>query len=291
MSIINFGRIFPKILENIITLRSYLWIFVKWLFRNKTLWSGLIPTIVLALIAYYGLKQTNNQLKLLQEQVSYQRQPVVIVYSRPVNNSLDIRLHIANVGNDTIDKVNFRLGLFLVNDTAIYSYGQFTTPMVFLGIREYRTPRQRIWPMLTLAPNDEIDLTDRMSILFYQPFSDWRLPTPYPDSSEIMSELSTVSQIFGGEYVLFIEYSYRRKSDFVQYTDTAYYHYDPYPYAIQQDLKQQIGGYKVIDRLKTYMRDGPELIINIYSDKYEVDKLCFGTRPTTIMTIPRKRGQ
>ncbi|MFH1335285.1 MAG: hypothetical protein ABII96_02115, partial [Candidatus Zixiibacteriota bacterium] len=54
-----------------------------------------------------------------------------------------------------------------------------------------------------------------------------------------------------------------------------------------EDLRSRIGGEKVIDRLRAYLHDGPELAIDIKEKSYLVYRIAFGTK-TTIRIIPRK---
>ncbi len=107
------------------------------------------------------------------------------------------------------------------------------------------------------------------------------------DGKEVRSQLFATKEAFGGEYVLFAEYSYRRKSDFVKQTDTTYFYYDA-TFRFYEEVRLQIGAGHVIDRLKKYLHDGPELSINVKRDRYEVYRHVFGACPTTVRTVPRK---
>jgi hypothetical protein len=56
-----------------------------------------------------------------------------------------------------------------------------------------------------------------------------------------------------------------------------------------EDLRFQIGGVKLIERMKGYLREGPQLSVNIREDSYEIFRHAFGSHPTAVKTIPRKR--
>jgi hypothetical protein len=264
-------------------LASAVWTFVKWLFGNKTHWSGLIPTALLAIAAFWALQKTSDQLEVLQEQITYVREPVMVVYSHPVDNWHDLVLHVANVGNDTVKNVRVRIGLFLVTDSQIYSYGQFFNPSAYLDITGERTPRQRLWPLLTLGPNEEVDIWNRVQYCLLQPFIGF-----VPEEDDPEAEVRAVARLFEGEYVLFVECSYRRRTDFVQYADTTYLHYSLYPLPIHEDLRLEIGGHRVIARLKKYLAEGPQLSINIKEDEYLIFKHGFGRSASTVSRVPRK---
>jgi hypothetical protein len=259
------------------------WLGIKWVFSNPTLWSGLIPTVLLALGAYFGLYQANRQLTLLHEQISYLRQPVLNTFLREKKDG-HLGLSLANIGNDTLENVRVRMGLFLLNDKEICTYGEMEQLPSYWGFIPPRPPKENTWPRLSLAPNDEFDLTDRINHLtwlnvFYN---------PREGTNEAADELFSVRELFKADYVLFIEYAYRRKSDFVQYSDTAYFHYDPV-LGMHTDLKLGIGGLRLIERLKSYMQSGPELMIKIRDDKYEIQMRTFGSYPDIIKAIPRKK--
>jgi len=259
------------------------WSGIKWFFRNPTFWSGLIPTVLLALGAYYGLYQANRQLTLLHEQISYLRQPVLNIFLREKKDG-HFGLSLANIGNDTLENVRVRMGLFLLNDKEIYTYGEMEHLPSYWGFIPPRPPKENTWPRLTLVPNDEFDLTDRInSLTWFQVFYN-----PKEGEKEATHELFSVKELFKSDYVLFIEYTYRRKSDFVQYSDTAYFHYDPVV-GMHTDLKLEIGGLRLIERLKSYMQSGPEIFLKIRDDRYEIFRNTFGSYPEIIKIIPRKK--
>jgi len=261
---------------------------VRWLFGNKTLWSGLIPTALLAIAAFWALQKTGHQLRLLQEQISYVRQPVLQVYSRPTDiadwRNTKMRLHVGNVGNETVENVMARVALLLVNEREIYSWGQFKHPEAYF-MDTLRGPKERLWPRGALAPNEERDIQDWVYHAFLGAF----LTIPSGEE-EVNRELGTVADLLEAQYVLFVECAYRRRSDLTEYADSTFLDFSRrFMRSPLEDLKFQIGGVKLIERLKAYLREGPQLSINIKKDRYEIYRHAFGSYSTTVRTIPRKR--
>lgn len=253
----------------------------------RSLLSGLIPSLLLIVFLWSELKQTREQIDILQEQISYARKPVLLFNKtlafQRVDGDFDYKLSIANVGNETAENVLVRFHLFLVTDDKVYSYGQYEKPEGHWADTT-RTPRRKLWPRLTLEPNSEEkrihkNLIHACRTAFLEPEAE----------DDFREELSTIQDIFKGEYVLFAEYSYRRQSDFVLCADTAYYHLAPYSGPFE-DLRNEIGGPRIIERVKTYLQDGPENFIAIMRDHYTVYELTYGRfmlNVTKTRTFPR----
>lgn len=282
-------NIFKGLISIISKFYSFLWSILS----NREYWSGLFPTLILALAAWYGLSQTRSQLKLLQEQITYVRQPMLF-FSPRMKDSRSTGLYIANIGNDTVQNVNIRLGLFLVTETEIYSYGELQWPAGILQFDSPRPPRESLWPLLSLAPNEERDLTHRLELLYMGNLYMMPILVNHSQNKEkaidsiIINDMFTIKDSLKGDYVLFAEYFCRRKTDFVGYAETTYFRYYPYP-SFLTNLNLEIGGFKIINRLKTYMQNGPELSIKIWRDAYEVYKNNIGYPSTTLIKkISRK---
>ncbi len=260
---------------------------VRWIWqrlKSENLWSGIFPTLILTLFALIALRQTTEQIKILREEIRYQREPVLIVYSYPSKQPpfpiKESGLYLANIGNDTAKNVNLRLGLFLINEKTIYSYGQFQNPSRWI-IDSTRGPRGLLMSRLQLKPDTAVDLMPRIEMLLFQPFLDVH------EKDDPLEELFAIQNLFKGEYVLFAEYSFKRSSDFAQKVDTSYFRFS-YHQGPHSNLKEEVGGLKVIERLRKYMENGPQLSINIFRDRYEVYKHTFGAFPPTVLRLPRK---
>jgi hypothetical protein len=269
-------------------LGSGIWAFSKRLYRNKTLWSGLIPTALLAIVAFWALQKTGDQLRLLQEQISYVRQPVLHVYSRPIDTgdwrNTKMRLYVGNVGNETVENVMVRVWLFLVNERDIYSWGQFKYLKAY-STDTLRGPKERLWPHGALAPNEERDIQDWVYHALLRAF----LTIPSGEQ-EVNRELGTVADLLAAQFVLFVECVYRRRTDRREYADTTFLDFSLwFTHMPPEDLRFQIGGVKLIERMKGYLREGPQLSVNIREDSYEIFRHAFGSHPTAVKTIPRKR--
>lgn len=257
---------------------------IWWLFGKKEHWSGIIPAILLILFGFLGYKETKKQLKILQEQISYQRTPVVYIHSDPDDNPYKLRhLYLANAGKDTIVDVSIRTFLFLVTNDEIYSYGHpynvFRTDPD-QGLR----PKDRISNEV-LAPNEKYDFTKELKFWLWKTY-----PSAAEQENELIEETEVVKELFEGEYVFFIEYSYRRVTDLLKYTDTTYLYYPTLKFVgVYEDLKLEIGGSKVINRLEAYMSEGPLLSINIEPDKYVIYKFPSGFLGMRVVKeIPRR---
>lgn len=279
-----FKVIMSRVLAEIERRTLKFWRSLRCLCRKKGLWAGFFPTALLALLALWGLRHTSEQLKLLREQIAYTRRPVLLVYSRAVRgfDYTKTRLYVGNVGIETVENVRVRVALFLVTEDTIYSYGQFYFPKAHYTDTT-RNPKEDIWPRRTLASNEEMDIQGWVYgsiVVAYE-----TLP---PGEEEMRRELGIVADLFNGDYALFVECSYRRKSDFIQCADTSFMDYPFFGMPPPEDLRSRIGGEKVIDRLRAYLHDGPELSIDITEKSYLVYRIAFGTRPTTIRIIPRK---
>ncbi len=275
------------ILSNLIALTSKFLSCIWSIITNKKYWSGLFPTLLLAVVAYLGFHQTKSQLKLLQEQITYVRQPRLFISPR-LKDDDSTGLFIANIGNDTVQNVNVRLGLFLVTETEIYSYGELLWPMgVNLAkFNSPKPPRESLWPLLSLAPNQEEDLTGKLDVL--GSLDVYRMRPP-KNHSQVLDDMSAIRDSLKADYVLFVEYFCRRKTDFVGYAETTYFRYYPYHRGLM-NLNLEIGGSKTINRLRSYMQNGPELSVYITRDAYEIyrNPSTTLTPSTLIKRIPRK---
>jgi len=87
------------------------------------------------------------------------------------------------------------------------------------------------------------------------------------NDKEINNDFFSIAEQFKGRYVLFAEYSYRLSSNYKLETDTSFYWYSliqgPY-----DEVISNAGGPKIIERVKAYLRDGPEIRLSIDKDRY-----------------------
>ncbi len=280
-------KILARIKDNFIRLsRAFIRIpmlLIQWTWKQmkkESVWAGLIPTILLAIFAGLGLYHTNQQVALLREQLSYTREPIIMFYTEPVGLHSK-RVWLFNVGNDTAENINVRFGLFLVNENQIFTYGQLQNVHAYFT-DSTRSPKAKLFSRLSIPPNGKFEITERIHPLFLTPIQ--FNPVGNFDST-IEAESFRVKDLLKGEYVLFAECSYRRKSDFVQKVDTSFFwffHTGP-----EEDLKMMVSGIKVIDRLRDYLK-GPQLIIQIFSDRYMIFKSGFGVETKIVRLIPRK---
>jgi len=254
----------------------------------RDLWSGLIPTVALGLLAFYGLRQTNQQLTFMSEEISYIRQPVLFLEARPDFARIDSdgpqgRLFLSNVGNEPAENVNLRLQLLLATDSQVYSYGQHQ------DVRSYftdstRTAKEMIWPRLILPPDSQIEITDK---LYHELLTAYHTK-PVSGKKELRGDLITMLNSFGGDYVLFAECSYRRPVDFETAADTGWFLYDPI-WGVTEPLVQKVGGPGIIERAKKYLQHGPQFSINIQSDHYEIYQHKSSRMANTIKMISRPK--
>lgn len=258
---------------------------------QKSLWSGLIPSLLLGAAAFYGLSQTNKQLALLQEQLSYSREPVIFVESRPrfsvaamADSSFLSRLsglYISNVGNETAENVGIRFYLFMVTDSAVFSYGNQSQLVRGYFSDTTRSPRAMIWPRLSLLPNqNEEELTPRYLLKLFDPYRF------LPRGEDPVRELLLVGKSLSADCVLGVEYSYRRRSDLVARSDTVFFEFDPILGRLD-NLATRIGGNRYADRIRKYMENGPEVAIAIYPDRYVLTRDDAGGHHTIVAIFPR----
>ncbi|MCI0406383.1 MAG: hypothetical protein L0Y74_09160 [candidate division Zixibacteria bacterium] len=279
-----FGRIVNYIGKSIRLILRGLPLIMWWPWKQikrESLWSGLFPTILLAIFAGLGLYHTNQQVGLLREQLSYTREPIMLFYTEPVGFH-SRRVWLFNVGNDTAENINVRFGLFLVNENQIFSYSQLQNVQAYFT-DSTRPPKAKLFSQLSIPPNGKFEISERIHPLFLPPIQF----NPVGDfDSTVEAELFRVKDLLKGEFVLFAECSYRRKSDFVKRVDTSFFWFFPRT-GPEEDLKMMVSGIKVIDRLKDYLK-GPQLIIQIFSDRYIIFKSEFGVEPKIIRSVPRK---
>jgi len=248
---------------------SYFWRLIEWATKRWEFWFAFIPNALLVIFVVVGLDRTNKQLDLLREQMTTVRKPVIRVYSEPSSAPLNrYKLIVSNVGNDTAMTFLARFGLFLINDSEVYSFNQFDDVKVKWG-DSTRSSRQNIWPRLHVAPGSEFS-PDTFG--FYYPifFSPYRFD--YHDlnlDSLITWDVYNLQLKLGGKFVLFIECNYRKPYDFSQMADSFYFFYEPF-LGPRDEAKLSIGGTRIIDRIKEYMQKGPERIIMIRRERYEI---------------------
>ncbi len=283
-------RLFQSLLEGVTISTTYLasriLALISWILGNKTLWSGLIPTALLAIVAYWALQRTGDQIEILREQISYVREPVLVVYLRaldgpyhPMNPPM---LYLANIGSDTVENVDVRVRLLLMNETAIYSFGPLSDERITLVGRVQWTPKERQLPRLTLAPNEEKVL---WSEIYMSLLPSYRIPAPKGDS--FMYDLRSLEKQLEGQCVLFVQCLYRRKTDFAPCAETTWLYYDT-GFGLHKKLKSIIGGPKVIRRATDYLRDGPEMSIVIQESEYVVWRSSLGATPIMVKRLPRQ---
>ena len=228
----------------------------------KSLMSGLIPTLILMLFVVCELKQTKEQVELFREQMSYQREPVIMIYPSLVGRAF--KLFIANVGNEGAENLRVNAFFFLVTPNQIYSWGQYEQIMAYMEGSE-RTPKQEIWPRGSLKPNEKFELKWHVEYALLKPFL-----VKFEENEEV-NEMYKMRELMQGRFVLFIEYYFRKQSDFTPHADTAYLFYETGPVFERRytDLRTEIGGDKIIRRLNRYLMEGPQLSIYIKKTKYE----------------------
>lgn len=294
LRVFNFKII--KIFKGLISIISRFCSFLWFILSNREYWSGLFPTLILLLAAWYGLYQTKSQLKLLQEQITYVRQPVLLIVPR-IETPIDplhlplCKLYIANVGNDTVKNVSVRLGLFLVTETEVYSYGDLLWPEIWRGFSDKLRARETLFPMFTLSPNDNYDLKDIIGALHIYPLIELialaKEKKREMTDNEVTKEMLIIQDSLNGDYVLFADCSWRRKTDFAKHADTSYFRYYP-RVGDYENVRLEIGGYEIIERIKSYMQHGPKLSIVVNPDFYEIheDRMGFQS-PIIKKKIPR----
>ena len=247
--------------------------------KNHSLYSGLIPTTLLIVFILIGISQTTTQISLLNEQLRVSIKQISLL-SEQLRVSLPPVLHIhtklsrgitekfsvsiSNLGKDTTDNVNIQMDLLLVNERDIYSYGQHRVRQAYYG-GTTRTPREKIWPRLTLKPNDEHDLSPRIPLLLIMAY---QFP---PKKDNRYKDLIAIQQRLKGIYVVAIYYSFRRRYDLLEASDTTFIVLSPI-LGIMGSLQSEIGGVGTIKRIKHYLQDGPERSINITKDSYIIYK-------------------
>lgn len=259
----------------------------------KTLFSGFVPAIILAMVGYITIRRTTEQLGILHEQISYMREPVIHVEARPIPGvwhppgkpepeeyPFMNSLYLSNVGNDTLENVSVNLSVYLVTNEKVYSYGQKENLEAFFTDTT-RTPRQRIWPRLVLFPDsNEIDLSSRLILLCLRPHLDgW-------ERVDIRQDVYHTRKVLDGDFVLMAECYFRRKSDFVQYADTFYFAFDGL-YGPDKDLTTLVGGPGIVDRITAYLHSGPEVSINFRENRYEIYTHKLGPLPASVDRLPR----
>ncbi len=278
-----FQNLFSQLLIRMFTpiYKFFRSLFMSNFFRG--LCAGLIPTCLLIYFVVEGLNQTQDQLGILREQLSYSREPILWLREELDQGSgvVSQTLKIGNVGNETAENVNIRMFLFLLTADHVYSYGQHENTRSYFTDTT-RTTRGMIWPRLRLEPNDDVSLSSWLTRLKVRPFH------TIPEAEDFRSELINIQNILKGIYIVFVEYSCRRKSDLSLRTDTAYFRLYPI-WERYSNLDQEIGGPKMIRRIKDYLHNGPQLSINILADRYEIYQHEIGDFPPTILTIPRER--
>jgi hypothetical protein len=261
----------------------------------KSLLSGSIPGIFLAIAAYWALSGTGKQIdlvrdqvELLKEQVSYARNPIIRVYTDPPRQGSDDarhkwRLYISNVGSDTATNVSVNLGLFIVSDSSIYTFNREDSRTGFTDT--LRNAKERIWPRLTLAPGDESDfINERFSSLLTPTLINYNPLTYFQNRNK---ELYGLKNLLKGIYVLMVKYSYRRKSDLSFFADTVFFEYT-ITHGFTDNLKDDIGGPKTIDRLINYTSNGPNHGITIERDGYQITTDCIDPHDTKAIYLKKK---
>ena len=247
---------------------------MKWIFEKgkavlskENLWSGLFPAVIGIIAVLIGLKITTEQLILQQEELNMLREPIVMIESRlgtldTGESRFSYGISVVNIGNATAKNIDIHFRMFLVSDSNVYSYG--FDPNIRAHFSDTtRTPRESLWPALSLEPDSRRDLRELIKRLLRYPFSyDLR-------SENSIAELVKVSNIFKGEFVLSAEYSYRRESDYLLFVDTVYFYFDRF-FGPDSRLNRITGGTKIIDRIKDYIINGPEQAIIISKDAYEI---------------------
>lgn len=258
---------------------SGLWKVVK----SPDHWSGLFPTVLLCIVAYFALQKTNDQIKLTSEQMGYLRQPILFFEAQPTREAPLYQLFLSNVGNESAENVTLRSFLLLVTDSQIFSYGQYQEHRAYFADTT-RTAKEMIWPRLTLHPDSRMEVTTRViSEIFLAPYQ----AIPRGGDSILKKDFLTIRDSLGGGYVLFVESIYRRPIDLKRAADTSWFSFDPTFGPSMGPLEQQVGGPGIIERCKSYLEHGPQLSINIVDNAYVIYRHTASLIPKTVREIPR----
>ena len=232
----------------------------------RGLFSGLIPALIAIIFICKGLDQTTDQIKILQEQISYERKPVLVVSSVPnFGGKTDVtpKLIVSNVGNEPAENVRMKFHLMLVSDTSVLSVGQRRHPRSYFGDTT-RSPREMLWPRLTIYPDSqEIDMGHW---IYYEVIDAYR---DLPDSLDPRQELVDLRRKLGGVYILYVESSYRKQSDLILFADTLFFRFDPISTWLTP-LPDEIGGPAIQERVKSYLFNGPQVCIYLHRDRWEI---------------------
>lgn len=222
--------------------------------------SGLVPTIILLFFVC-------AELNVLKEELSYSREPIIVLDTEPRTGSPWLfRLLIANIGNETAENVSIQLTPFVATSEKIYSYGQHQLYKGDISGKQLG-PREKMWPRQKLQPNEEVELMNWRSLIFLNAYIRDILPL---DNDSIMNQdLYKILGLIQGQLILMGEVTYRRQSDYKFFVDTVFYSYMPV-LEIFEDLNKKIGGRFLSDRIKKYLRNGPQLSINIMKNEYVI---------------------
>jgi len=256
--------------------------------KTRDLWSGLFPTVLLGVAAFFALQQTNRQIAIMSEQMRYIRQPILVFEARPNHYPPDQitwnRLFLSNVGNESAENVFLRMFLLLVTDSEVFSYGQYGEHRAYFTDTT-RTAKEMLWPRLILHPDSQMqvsasEITDN-------------LLTPYhtiPSGDSIVrKDFLTIRDSLGGRYILFVESSYRRPIDRKMAADTSWFSFDLIYGPSDEPLEHQVGGPGIIQRCKSYLNYGPQLSINIEDKTYVIYCHTASAIPKTVRTILRSQ--
>ena len=232
-----------------------------WVFIGNT-----VITIVIFTIGYFW--QVKPQIDVAQKNLLLLTPSEVNVINR---SSIDLERHrhdllVANLGTDTVTNVQLRIGLFLVTDSGIYTCRGLVDEGEAVFADAERTARERIWPRLTLPPDSQIDFNDRVYSTATRLYTGVNTVIPSGED-ETNHDLFAISRAFGGQYVMPVELSYRRTTDFVFHCDTSYFWYSNLM-GPHQEVSRSVGGVGVIGRLTDYLAYGPELRITVKESEY-----------------------
>ncbi len=240
-------------------------------FKSKFL-HGMLTGLLPSMFAIIAVCQTNEQLDYLREQISYTRKPAILFHLQPnPTSTFKTVLLIGNIGNEAAETVHVKGRMFLVTHETVYSYGQSGFGKSCF-VDTSRTPRGIIWPRLSLGPNEKIDFTRRLSDLLLSPFhccfddSNW--------SEQVLYAPIEITNQLDGLLVTFLECSYRRKSDYSLFADSIFLVY--HARESYTDVREEIGGVNIANRIVNYIMNGPELSINIERDHFVVYEHVFG---------------
>lgn len=227
-----------------------------------------IITIILFIIAYFW--QVKPQIDLAMEGLELTRPTKIIVRVEPDRKlKLSSRIIVSNIGTAKVENVTVNMGLFLYSKNIISTIYSLADNHYPYSSDANRTPREKLFPRLLLDPNSDYDITDKFNRLFYQLY--WKLISTNKiqiNENLIIHDLNALRLTMNCKYLLLIDLSYKRNSDYTSISDTLYFWYDSQSGLISEVLTE-VGGKKAINQILQYIENGPENILIFTMDEYQ----------------------